>query len=72
MKTETKFNIGQEVWVRTETSSVVSTIKAIKVVYDWLHGNIVGISEYLYYVDFVGWVEDDEIFPTKEELIASL
>jgi hypothetical protein len=72
MTIETEFNIGQKVWVRTETASIFSTIKAIKAVHDWLHGNIVGVYQYLYYVDLVGWVEEYELYPTKEELLKTI
>ena len=72
MKIETKFNIGQEVWVNTESASFISTIKAVKAIHDRLQGKVVRVYKYLYYVDCLGWTEEHEVFPTKEELLKSL
>lgn len=72
MTIKTKYDIGQEVWVRTSEFSLFSTIKAIKAIHNILYEEVVGIYDYQYYVDCLGWIEEQEIFPTKEELLKSL
>ena len=72
MKIETKYDIGQEVWVNAESASFLSTIKSVKAIHDILQGKVVLVYKYLYYVDCLGWIEENEIFATKEELLKSL
>ena len=72
MKIESKYDIGQEVWVRTSEFSLFSTIKAIKAIHNILYEEVVDIYDYQYYVDCLGWIEEQDISPTKEELLKSL
>ena len=72
MRIEPKYEIGQEVWVRTYDFSLFSTIKAIKAIHDRLYEDIVRVYDYQYYIDCFGWVEESRIFSTKEELLKSL
>ncbi len=72
MKLEPKFNIGEDVWVRTYDFSLFSTIKAIKATNDRPFEEVMRIYDYQYYVDCFGWVEESNIFTTKEELLKSL
>jgi hypothetical protein len=69
MKIEPKYEIGQDVWVRTYDFSLFSKIKAIKAIYDRFDEVVMRIYDYQYYVDCLGWVEEDELFSTKEELL---
>ena len=68
---ETKYNIGDEVWV-------VSKGKAVKDVVDMIHIHI-GRDESITYsfrskrvLGLFETIEESSIFPTKEELIKSL
>ena len=71
MKIETKYDIGQEVWI-------ISKGKAVKDVVDMIHIHI-GSDENISY-SFNGRrasglfeiIEESNIFPTKEELLKSL
>ena len=71
MKIETKYDIGQGVWFNVNSHTVkgvVSEINArfihdkLTVVYGIDYSNYIGYSQ----------VEEDNLFPTKEELLKSL
>lgn len=72
MTIETKYNIGDEVWVMYQNHPFKSTIKGVYVEYandsqsDYLYKsyNIAEIYGMIYF--------EENIFPTKEELIKSL
>lgn len=66
MTIETKYNIGDEVWHRFVGNDIKTTVRNIKIDYK-------GIPTY--YCDFflsVVAFREEELFPTKEELIKSL
>lgn len=70
MKIETKYDIGQEVWVIDHNKPTKGIVGRI----DTTH--IVGLSQIIYYLNF-GQNEpvirkERFLFPTKEELIKSL
>lgn len=62
MKIETKYEIGQEVWVMTMGNPYCTTITAI-------HIDKNGLS---YNLRYLLAREEERIFPTKEELLKSL
>ena len=63
MKIETKFNIGQEVWLTLCEGRIFSSlISSIVFDKDGLFYNVVGY----------GTFKESELFPTKEELLESL
>lgn len=71
MTIETKYNIGDEVWI-------VSKGKAVKDVVDMIHIHI-GSDENIGYsfkskraLGLFETIEESSIFPTKEELLKSL
>lgn len=66
MKIETKYNIGDEVWHRFVGDNLKTTVRKIKIDYK-------GVPTY--YCDFflsVVAFREDQLFPTKEELLKSL
>lgn len=62
MKIETKFDIGQEVWVMTMNRPYCTKIIAI-------HIDENGLS---YNLKYLLAKKEEELFPTKEELLKSL
>lgn len=73
MKIETKYNIGDEVWVMHEGSIRKTRIRSIKIYYSKLYGTS---EEYgLKLRDnyrFRVVTKESRMFPSKEELINSL
>lgn len=64
MTIETKYNIGQEVWVKTYSGNVYcSIITEIHIKQDGLI-----VYSFPYFADRT----EDKLFPTKEELLKSL
>lgn len=66
MTIETKYNIGDKVWHRFVGNNIKTTIRDIKIDYK-------GVPTY--YCDFFLSAipfREDELFPTKEELLNSL
>lgn len=66
MKIETKYNIGDKVWYKFVGGDMCTTVRRIKVDYK-------GVPTY--YCDFFLQViafREEELFPTKEELLKSL
>lgn len=66
MTTETKYNIGDEVWYRFVGNDMETTVRRIKIDYK-------GIPTYYcdFYLQVVAFRED-QLFPTKEEFLKSL
>ena len=62
MKIETKYDIGQEVWVMSMNKPHCTTIISIRI----------GKDELLYSLKYFLIKKEEEIFPTKEELLKSL
>ncbi len=77
MTIETKYNIGDEVWVIAENEVQHLIIDGIRVdgcslkVEDSVHPFFSRLTIY-YYFDRAGYVAEHKCFPTKEELIKSL
>lgn len=71
MKIETKYNLGDEVWVDVLDEPCTFIVKGIRVICDKFHKRIVytlleeGGDIFIY-------LDEKEIFPTKEELLNSL
>lgn len=66
MTIETKYNLGNEVWYGCVGNCIKSTVRNIKIDYK-------GIPTY--YCDFflsVAAFREEELFPTKEELLKSM
>jgi hypothetical protein len=62
MVIETKFNIGDEVWFKTNLGNIVSDkIKDIEIT----------VSTFDIYYDFYGWFKrkESELYATKEEVL---
>lgn len=77
MKIETKYNIGDAVWVITNNKVHHIRIDAIEVSIGKATTNedgVLSISEYKtsYSVGWGNWHKESDIFPTKEELLKSL
>ena len=70
MTIETKYNIGDEVWFQDEKQPVNNEILGIEIE-TYKHKQLI---KYLFVHD--GWflftVCEDDLFPTKEELLKSL
>lgn len=62
MKIETKYDIGQEVWVMTMGKPYCAKITAIHIDKNGL----------LYNIKYLLAKKEEELFPTKEELLKSL
>lgn len=62
MKIETKYDIGQEVWVMTMNRPYCTTITAV-------HIDKNGLS---YNLKYLHAKAEENIYPTKEELLKSL
>lgn len=62
MKIETKYDIGQEVWVMTMGKPYCTTITAVHIDKNGL----------LYNLKYLLAKKEEQIFPTKEELLKSL
>lgn len=68
---ETKYSLGQEVWCLLDHSLTQGEISKISIdVGD--DGNYIDVSYFIKSVMVNGWICEKYIFPTKEELIASL
>lgn len=77
MTIETKYNIGDEVWVILENRIQCLLIRdfAIEtsgVVFNDKCEFVSCVLQIQYYLDDRNWVEEDMCFPTKEELLKSL
>lgn len=68
MTIETKYNIGDEVWAVVENKVCKYPILNITVKKGMLPETI----ETLYYIGLCEWRYEQELFPTKEELLKSL
>lgn len=71
MQIETKHNIGDEVWANVVGEPYNFIVKGIRIVCDRFHKRIV------YTVleeggDTLIYLDEEELFPTKEELLKSL
>ena len=66
MTIETKYNIGDEVWVMSDNRPTMLKIIRIVVTCDGLK------TEILYRTSFGKYLFEQECFPTKEELLKSL
>lgn len=77
MTIETKYDIGQAVWVIMNNKAQHLRIEKIEASIDKAmiteDGNFL-ISKYtfLYSVGYDNWYKENDIFPTKEELLKSL
>ena len=70
MTIETKYNIGDDVWLLYNNKAVSSRIFRIEVKVD-LHLSA-RIKYYLSGSDIAEFYSEDKLFPTKEELLKSL
>lgn len=70
MTIETKYNIGDEVWLMYKNKAVSSSIFRIEVKVD-LHLSV-RIIYYLSGSSCAEFYSEDKLFPTKEELLKSL
>ena len=68
MTIETKYNIGDEVWTIVEDKVSECPILSITVKKGIWKEEI----EVMYYIDNCEWRYEQELFPTKEELLKSL
>lgn len=71
MRIETKYNIGDEVWANVLDEPYNFIVKSIRFVCDRFHKRIV------YTIleeggDTLIYLDEDELFPAKEELLKSL
>ena len=62
MKIETKYDIGQEVWVMSMNRPYCAKITGIRID---IHG-------LFYNIEYILSKREEDIFPTKEELLKSL
>lgn len=77
MKIETKYNIGDEVWAIVNDKVAYRYIEAIKITTDKIFategGRVVDIKlKHQYCIGYDCWRKEQELFPTKEELLKSL
>lgn len=77
MTIETKYNIGDKVWVIVNNKVHHIRIEEIKVSIEKtmiIEDGVLSISEYktLYSVGWGDWHKESDIFHTKEELLKSL
>lgn len=77
MTIETKYNIGDRVWVivenRVQHLSIQDfAIETSKVVFNDKGEFVSCVLRIQYYLRDSEWVEEDMCFPTKEELLKSL
>ena len=77
MTIETKYNIGQAVWVIMNNKAQHLRIEAIKVSIEKAmitEDGVFSISEYKtsYSVGYSNWYKECDVFLTKEELLKSL
>ena len=70
MKIETKFNIGDEVWLIG--NHALSQGKIIKLSLDVEKCNEINISYFVQTDKFNGWIDSEYVFRTKQELLDSL
>lgn len=71
MTIETKYNIGDEVWFMNENKVYVSFIEDVRVKRNNKNTKIEYMVESMQKKDF-GLKKEQDLFPTKEELIKSL
>ena len=71
MTIETKYNIGDEVWLMNENKAYVSFIEDVRVKRNSKNTKIEYMVESMQKKDF-GLKKEQELFPTKEELLKSL
>ena len=77
MTIDTKYNIGDEVWVIMNNKAQHLRIEAIEVGIEKAmitEDGILSICEYKtsYSVGWGNWCEECDVYPTKEELLKSL
>ena len=70
MKLETKYNIGDEVWLIGNHALLQG--KIIKLSLDVEKCNEINISYFVQTDKFNGWVDSEYVFRTKQELLDSL
>lgn len=66
MTIKTKYDIGQVVWLQS-----INGAKCVEIIYFEID-HISGTMYYCKQGDVEGWFSENELFPTKEELIKSL
>lgn len=66
MKIETKHNIGDEVWFMHKGKPICKKVTSLTV---YTHNKLV--IEYFFEIPFI-FVREENVFPTKEELLKSL
>jgi hypothetical protein len=71
MTIETKYNIGDEVWFMNENKVYVSFIEDVRVKRNSKNTKIEYMVESMQKKDF-GLKKEQDLFPTKEELLKSL
>lgn len=75
MTIETKYNIGDEVWIEFANYPTQGTIKSIDISVHVEYKNIISIQNVTYDIrvgDCIFTFYERGIFPTKEELLKSL
>lgn len=71
MTIETKYNIGDEVWFMNENKVYVSFVEDVRVKRNNKNTKIEYMVESMQKKDF-GLKKEQDLFPTKEELLKSL
>jgi hypothetical protein len=71
MTIETKYNIGDEVWFMNENKVYVSFVEDVRVKRNSKNTKIEYMVESMQKKDF-GLKKEQDLFPTKEELLKSL
>jgi hypothetical protein len=68
MTFETKYNIGDEVWVMHDNRCRCTIVKSIRtMIHDYT--SLIDIE---YFIEVGEWLHEGRLFPTKEELLKSL
>jgi hypothetical protein len=68
MTIETKYNIGDEVWCMKDNRCRCTKVESIRIMIHHYTSSI----EIGYFIEAGEWIEEERIFPTKEELLKSL
>ena len=66
MTIETKYNIGDEVWIMSDNRPITLRIIRMTIFYDDVK------TEVLYRTTCGKYLNEQDLFPTKEELLKSL
>ena len=70
MTIETKFNIGDRVWLIGNHALLQGKITKLSL--DVEEGNKINLSYFVQTIKFNGWIDSEYVFRTKQELLESL